>query len=731
MDPSPSQPRPAAGSASLLAPPLKRFPRWGRLLAWALSAVLLAIDAAPKAHAQITPVIRYPVAPGVVPQQIVAGPDQHMWYSERTTSPAQSGVVRLNLDGTLSEQHHLSPWAVPTSLGAGPDGNVWASPWGDTITRIQPDGGMTTFTAPASLGSYSSGIAAGPDGHVWMVMRNGLARITPDGTVTAVPIDAGNPALGLAGAVVTGPDGHLWVGSTFPMYRLYRVDAATGAYQTYDYSAIEYTGISSLAAGPDGQVWFIPAASQVIGKIDPATGQITTYRNQSAWVNSITAGPDGNMWYVTGPYWGNSVIGRITPDGQAVEYPLPPNTKAYSITTGPDGKLWYLETVEYPGGAGLSYNVATFGIPVTVRSTGTGVGGSITPAVQGSRIGATAQLSLALEPGALIDSLLADRCGPLITDASGTLSTATLTSDCQVSARFTVPQCDATPTEGFADTLFSYSCTGLPRLGQLSLDGGRCEPVADGQASCSATLGASDGMLGISDGYGNQLIMASSLTLLSPAACNASPATAFAGTQIVLICNGLPPGARLDVQGAACDPPDDAGTLTCRGTLGSDAAALGDNPLAVTRLADGSSAATLVTLNTLAAPPCLASPNPVRSGESVRIQCPTAPAGSVVQVLGARCQEAKRSGTSCVGTAGHGPSDIGPDPAVRILYAGGQATGQVALTIDKMLEPETPGTDPGAPPDGSLQAIPALHPAALVLLALGLGGLFRLGRRPA
>ncbi|KAH1284239.1 hypothetical protein KXX11_003048, partial [Aspergillus fumigatus] len=78
MDPSPSQPRPAADSAALLAPTLKRFPRWGRLLAWALSAVFLAIDAAPKAHAQITPIIRYPVAAGVMPQQIVAGPDQHM-----------------------------------------------------------------------------------------------------------------------------------------------------------------------------------------------------------------------------------------------------------------------------------------------------------------------------------------------------------------------------------------------------------------------------------------------------------------------------------------------------------------------------------------------------------------------------------------------------------------------------------------------------------------------------
>src|SRR5205085_6922147 len=60
----------------------------------------------------------------------------------------------------------------------------------------------------------------------------------------------------------------------------------------------------------------------------------------------ITVGPDDNIWYAA-PYV-NDLIGRITPDGQIGEFPVPDNAfgswGATWITNGPDGNLWFEAT---------------------------------------------------------------------------------------------------------------------------------------------------------------------------------------------------------------------------------------------------------------------------------------------------------------------------------------------------------------------------------------------------
>ena len=64
----------------------------------------------------------------------------------------------------------------------------------------------------------------------------------------------------------------------------------------------------------------------------------------------ITAGPDGNLWFTecisNAGSCSYSKIGRITPNGQITEFPLPTPTKynePHGITAGPDGNLWFTE----------------------------------------------------------------------------------------------------------------------------------------------------------------------------------------------------------------------------------------------------------------------------------------------------------------------------------------------------------------------------------------------------
>src|SRR5215472_10640264 len=61
----------------------------------------------------------------------------------------------------------------------------------------------------------------------------------------------------------------------------------------------------------------------------------------------ITAGPDGNLWFTES--LGNK-IGRITPAGNIMEFPLPRGCPSFTgsclpsgIVAGPDGNLWFTE----------------------------------------------------------------------------------------------------------------------------------------------------------------------------------------------------------------------------------------------------------------------------------------------------------------------------------------------------------------------------------------------------
>ena len=57
----------------------------------------------------------------------------------------------------------------------------------------------------------------------------------------------------------------------------------------------------AIAAGPDGNVWFIEVLADKLGSINPTTHVITEYPLSAAVVGEategeLTAGPDGNLW---------------------------------------------------------------------------------------------------------------------------------------------------------------------------------------------------------------------------------------------------------------------------------------------------------------------------------------------------------------------------------------------------------------------------------------------------
>jgi len=159
------------------------------------------------------------------------------------------------------------------------------------------------------------------------------------------------------GSIAAGPDGNVW----FIEERGERIGRITPAGEITEFSAgsaVEMAG-SGITAGPDGNVWFTERTDRAsdliedrIARITP-TGELTEFsagitpkvldgQAYSPGVSGITAGPDGNLWFTE--YDANR-IGRITPTGEVTEFSegITPDKIPTEIAAGPDGNLWFTE----------------------------------------------------------------------------------------------------------------------------------------------------------------------------------------------------------------------------------------------------------------------------------------------------------------------------------------------------------------------------------------------------
>jgi len=174
----------------------------------------------------------------------------------------------------------------------------------------------------------------------------GIALAEPTGTIAelAIPSAAAQP-----NSIAAGPDGNMW----FTEYKADRIARVTlaGAVTEFPLPSPE-SGPTGIAMGPDGNMWFTESGAEKregkgerIGRITPA-GAITefpTLSKESA-PEDITLGADGNLWFTEAR---KNRVGRITPSGEVAEFPVEHSTGG--IAEGPDGNVWFTE----PAGNGI------------------------------------------------------------------------------------------------------------------------------------------------------------------------------------------------------------------------------------------------------------------------------------------------------------------------------------------------------------------------------------------
>lgn len=325
------------------------------------------------------------------PAGITAGPDGNLWFTENDGNK----IGRITTSGSLTEFSIPTTDSLPGGITLGADGSLWftetcgtpcGAEGGRQIGRITPSGVITEFPLPQVPGGPAHAplfITAGPDGNLWFTETdaNLIGRITPDGVISefSVPTSASF----LVG-ITTGPDGNLW----FAEAAANQIGRMTpDGVVTAEFAVPTALGRPLfITAGPDGNLWFTEEDGNQIGRITPG-GVVTefpiaTFDSHPA---AITAGPDGNLWFteVCSPSLsvnqqcatvGGNQIGRITPNGAIIEFPVPTaNSLPAFITAGPDGNLWFTEN------AGNKIGRITLGNAATPTPTPIGTTPTPTP----------------------------------------------------------------------------------------------------------------------------------------------------------------------------------------------------------------------------------------------------------------------------------------------------------------------------------------------------------------
>jgi virginiamycin B lyase len=238
---------------------------------------------------------------------------------------------RSLLSATIAE-FSLPVFADPLAITADKFGNIWFTELNNR--RIGEIDHSTHAVAEFPLPTptlFPEGITTDKDGNVWFTEKDEFP-FTPDNKI---------------GKITLNGDGSYSISEPIDLSTI----EPTGRHIPF-----VHFGPVGITADKNGNIWFTDTYD-FIGRIEYGTSHVTTFGpleplRQLSTPGEITEGPDGNLWFTE--TFGNEPfgetdadIGKITPDGQITNYPLPPSTQSRglaSITAGPDGKLWFTET---------------------------------------------------------------------------------------------------------------------------------------------------------------------------------------------------------------------------------------------------------------------------------------------------------------------------------------------------------------------------------------------------
>lgn len=142
---------------------------------------------------------------------------------------------------------------------------------------------------------------------------------------------------------LTAADGSLWWAGQYANL-LGRVDPATGEMQEFPLD-VANSGPHGLIEDGEGNIWFTGNYQNYLGVLDPRTGEVTEYpvpedQGVRAPHTPIVA-PDGTVWFTTP----SGHVGRLDPETEEMMISTAPSPGAfpYGIEVNSQGVPWYVD----------------------------------------------------------------------------------------------------------------------------------------------------------------------------------------------------------------------------------------------------------------------------------------------------------------------------------------------------------------------------------------------------
>lgn len=307
---------------------------WRRLRIGLLLALLPACAAAQQ-------IDEFVLAAGSGPAGLAVGSDGNIWFAEENGNR----IGRLTLAGVFTEFALPNSASLPHGVTAAADGVLFTEGAG-RIGHVTVAGAISEFSTP---GTSPKEISPGPFAQFWWSdPAHDLVRATDGqgGGFGSQSLSSGARPEGVA----IGTSGDLWVAENGSgrIARVYRVPPPPGIPSVGSLQLQEFplpdsaAGPLGICFGPDGNVWFTELAAGRIGRLNPATGQVTEFPLPAgAEPRGIVTGPDFLLWFTDSA---RNLVVRMTPDGSMSEFALPvPGSRPTALVAAPDGNIWFSE----------------------------------------------------------------------------------------------------------------------------------------------------------------------------------------------------------------------------------------------------------------------------------------------------------------------------------------------------------------------------------------------------
>lgn len=212
--------------------------------------------------------------------------------------------------------------ATGTDMVIGPDGALYTTSDGSgqvgrcAVTSTPVTCSAFTISPPIPQGAGGPDAITSADGRLWFTTQDDvLGSVNTSGSSVGGPYEenpsdpSGTGEVDWAPGTLTTLGGDLWdagnPSDTGTFDEIYKINPAepSAAATVYGAAAGIPAGanITSLTAGPDGNLWFADSASDKVGMLDVSTGAVTEYSLPTGYsvAGQIAPGPanSGTVWF--------------------------------------------------------------------------------------------------------------------------------------------------------------------------------------------------------------------------------------------------------------------------------------------------------------------------------------------------------------------------------------------------------------------------------------------------